>query len=75
MIATVRLDKKLEKTLTELSSSLHKRKSDVIREAISLYAETIKKERRSKLAKAVKKTKDIDLDTYKSYEGILADAL
>ena len=75
MTATVRLDKKLEKTLIELSSSLHKRKSDVIREAISLYAETIKKEKRSKLAKAVKKTKDIDLDIYKSYEGILSDAL
>ncbi len=75
MTATVRLDKKLESTLIELSETLHKRKSDIIREAIGLYADAIKKEKSSKLAKAVKKTKDIDLDIYKSYEGILSDAL
>ncbi len=75
MTATVRLDKKLESTLVELSETLHKRKSDIIREAISLYAEAIKKDKKSKLAKAVQKTKKVDMKLYKNYEGTLRDAL
>jgi len=38
MVATVRLDEKLEAILTNISKTLHKRKSDVIRDAISFYA-------------------------------------
>jgi len=41
MTATVRLDDNLEEKLNNLSNRLHKKKSDVIRDAISFYFSNI----------------------------------
>ena len=41
MTATVRLDANLEEKLDNLSHTLHKKKSDVIRDAISFYYSNI----------------------------------
>ena len=41
MTATVRLDDNVEEKLNNLSSTLHKKKSDVIRDVISFYFSSI----------------------------------
>jgi len=75
MIATVRLDNALEKTLETLSSKLHKKKSDIIREAITFYADNIDKNKKNKLLLAVKKTKNADKRIYEEMEGTLNDGI
>ena len=68
MVATVRLDDNLEDTLNRVSKILHKKKSDVIREAISFYAKDIEHNKKSRILKAVEKTKDIDKKEFKNLE-------
>lgn len=75
MIATVRLDESLEKTLDTLSTKLHKKKSDIIREAITFYANNIDKNKKNKLLLAAKKTKDADKYIYDEMEGTLHDGI
>ncbi len=75
MTATVRLDDVLEEKLNRLSTVLHKKKSDVIREAISYYATKIENTKKSRILDAVKKTKDIDRVEYESMKGTLSDGL
>ncbi|MDN5110717.1 CopG family transcriptional regulator [Aliarcobacter butzleri] len=60
MIATVRLDDNLEKTLNRISKIVQKKKSDVIREAIIFYSQNIEQNKKSRMLKAKEKTKDID---------------
>ena len=52
MTATVRLDEKLEHRLNNIAQILHKNKSEVIREAIEQYANSVEK---------VKKTNEMNL--------------
>ncbi len=75
MTATVRLDAKLESTLLRLTDLLHKKKSDVIREAISFYAQNIELNKRSRLLSAVEKTKDIDRKEFKDFDGVISDGI
>ena len=75
MTATVRLDDNLESTLLRLSNLLHKKKSDVIREAISFYAQNIEQNKKSRLLNAVEKTKDIDRKEFKDFDGVLSDGI
>lgn len=60
MTTTVRLDKSLEDKLDFISQTLHKKKSDIIRDAISYYADSIQNSKKSRILKAVAKTKDAD---------------
>ncbi len=75
MVATVRLDATLEKRLESLANTLHKKKSDIIREAITFYANTIDHTKKSRLIDAVQKTKNADLSIYKEMEGTLNDGI
>jgi predicted DNA-binding protein len=75
MTATVRLDNTLEETLNTLSKKLHKRKSDVIRDAITFYAESIEKNKKTRLLNAIEKTKEADRRINTSMEGTLGDGL
>ena len=75
MTATVRLDKTLEEKLEFISQSLHKKKSDIIREAISYYADSIQNSQKSRILKAVAKTKDADCTENSEFEGTLNDGL
>jgi len=75
MTATVRLDDTLENTLNRLSRVLHKKKSDVIREAISFYANSVDKSKKSRILRAVEKTKYIDKNEFKDFEGTLNDGI
>ncbi len=75
MTATVRLDKTLEDKLDFIAQSLHKKKSDIIRDAISYYADNIQKSQKSRILKAVAKTKDADKMENTKFEGTLDDGL
>lgn len=75
MTATVRLDNGLEKKLELLTKTLNKKKSDVIREAISFYASNIENNKKSRLQKAILKTKEIDGKVNSDFEGTISDAI
>jgi predicted DNA-binding protein len=75
MTATVRLDSTLEKTLNALSKKLHKKKSDVIRDAITFYAENIEKTQKNRLLHAIEKTKEADKRINASMESTLDDGI
>ena len=75
MTATVRLDDNLEEKLKNLAKTLHKRKSDVIRDAINFYASSVEKDQKSRILSAVEKTKDADKKLSDTYEGTISDAL
>ena len=75
MIATVRLDEKVENVLNSVCDSLHKKKSEVIREAILFYGQSLKDAKKSRLQKAIEKTGRDDYSEYLSMEGTLNDGL
>lgn len=75
MVATVRLDDALEKTLESLSSTLHKKKSDVIRDAITFYANTLETSKQTKLRNAINKTKAADKRIYDDMDGTFSDGI
>jgi len=75
MVATVRLNSELEAILNDLSKKFHKKKSDVIREAISFYAESLEKEKKSRIQKAIAKTAVRDFKVYKELEDTLDEGL
>ncbi len=75
MIATVRLNSELEAVLNALSKRFHKKKSDVIREAISYYAESLEKNQKSRIQKAISKTSSSDFKEYKKLEDTLDESL
>lgn len=75
MTATVRLDDKLEAKLNALAQTLHKKKSDVIREAINFYATSVEDSQKSRILSAIEKTKKADKLLNDTFEGTLSDAL
>ncbi len=74
MIATVRLDSELEEVLNSIAKKFHKKKSDVIREAISHYAKSLEKSQKTRIQKAMAKTMESDFSEYKEIEGSLDDS-
>ena len=75
MIATVRLNAELEETLNSVSKSLHKKKSDIIREAILFYAKSLENNKKNRLQNAIKKTTKRDFNEYKNMEDTLNDGI
>ena len=75
MVATVRLNSELEETLNSIAKRFHKKKSDIIREAITFYADNLEKTKKTRLQKAIDKTYKADLAEYKDMEESLDDAL
>ena len=75
MVATVRLDDNLENTLNRVSKILHKKKSDVIRDAIAFYAQNIEENKKSRILNAVEKTKNLDKKEFKDFEDISDDGI
>ena len=71
MIATVRLDDNLEKTLNRVSKIVQKKKSDVIREAIIFYSQNIEQNKKSRILNAI----DIDKKDFESFEGTINDGI
>jgi len=75
MTATVRLDDKLTDKLNKLSTTLHKKKSDIIRDAIEYYAKNIEADKKSKILSAVEKVKDADKSVNKIFESTINDGI
>ncbi len=75
MVATVRLNDELEELLNSISKRFHKKKSDVIREAIRFYAQDLQKSQKTRLQKAMSKTMKEDYKVYKELEDGLSDGL
>lgn len=75
MTATVRLNERLENRLNNIAQMLHKKKSEVIREAIEQYANSVEKAKKSKLQRAIEKTKDIDKKEFSDFEGTIDDGM
>lgn len=74
-MATVRLNDELEKTLNSVAKSLHKKKSDIIREAILFYAKSLESSKKSRLQNAINKTSKHDFNEYKNMENTLNDGI
>ena len=64
MVATVRLNSELEETLNSIAKRFHKKKSDIIREAITFYAKNLEKTKETRLQKAIEKTYKEDFKEY-----------
>ena len=75
MVATVRLDSELENVLNSISKKLHKKKSDVIRDAISFYAKNLEDTKKARILSAVEKTKQSDLKEHILMEDSLHDGM
>jgi metal-responsive CopG/Arc/MetJ family transcriptional regulator len=75
MVVKVRLDSELEALLNTLSKQLHKKRSDIIREAISFYAKTLEDTKKSRLHRAIDKSITKDYDEYKTMEATLDDSI
>ena len=75
MVATVRLDESHETKLVKIAELLHKKKSDVIRDALDYYADFVLDEKKRRILKAVEKVKDADSLESKELESTLNDGL
>ncbi len=75
MLATVRLNDELEEILNSLMQRFHKKKSDVIREAIRFYANELEKNHKTRMQKAMEKTAQSDLKEYKILQETIDDGL
>jgi predicted DNA-binding protein len=75
MVATVRLSNELEEILNSLAKNFHKKKSDIIREAIEFYAKDVKNRQKSRMQKAMSKCSQSDGKVYKKLEESLDDTL
>ncbi len=75
MLATVRLNSEMEEILNSLTHRFHKKKSDVIREAIRFYADELNKNQKTRMQNAMQKTAKSDFVEYKILEESLNDGL
>ena len=75
MTATVRLDDNLTQKLDMLSRMLHKKKSDVMRDALVYYAKDVEAEKKSKIRAAVAKVYGADKAVYDAFEGAFDDGI
>ena len=75
MTATVRLDENLENSLNRVSKLLYKKRSDVIRDAISFYIQNVEENKKNRLLNAIEKIKDIDKKEFKSFQGTINDGI
>jgi predicted DNA-binding protein len=75
MLATVRLNSEMEEILNSLTQRFHKKKSDVIREAIRFYADELNKNQKTRMQKAMAKTAKSDFKEYKTLQDTMNDGL
>jgi predicted transcriptional regulator len=75
MTATVRFDKEREAELESICKLLNQAKSEVIRDAISYYAQYVINDKKKRILDAVKKVKESDKKEALELEGTLDDAL
>lgn len=75
MVATVRLDDAHKSKLEKVAALQHKKKSDVLRDALDYYADYVLNAKKRRILKAVEKVKGADALEAKALEGTLNDGL
>ena len=75
MVTTVRLDKERERLLEEMAKKLHRKKSEVLREALDYYAQHVLNERKRRMEEAVSKVCKADAEEAGAWEGTVGDGL
>jgi len=75
MVATVRLDDVHENKLEKVAALLHKKKSDVLRDALDYYADYVLNAKKRRILKAVEKVKEADTLESIEMESTLNDGL
>ena len=75
MTATVRLDEEHEKKLKEAAALLHKKKSEILREALDFYVDHILSQKRRRILEAVEKVNAADKRENEDWEATLRDGL
>jgi len=75
MTATVRLDEEHEKKLKEAAALLHKKKSEILREALDFYVDHILSQKRRRILEAVEKVNAADKKENEDWEATLHDGL
>jgi len=75
MVATVRLDKERERMLEEMAKKLHRKKSEILREALDYYARHVLNERQKRMEAAVSKVCEADKKESRALNGTLSDGL
>ena len=75
MTATVRLDTHHEKLLEEVAEQLHKKKSEILREALDFYAKHVLSEKRRRMDQAVERVKEAERKEMEFCDGTIDDAL
>ncbi|WP_457744631.1 ribbon-helix-helix protein, CopG family [Sulfurimonas sp.] len=75
MLVTVRLNSEMEDILNSLTQRFHKKKSDIIREAIRFYADELNKNQKTRMQKAMEKTAKSDFKEYKTLQDTINDGL
>lgn len=75
MITTVRFDEERAKMLDRMTTLLHKKKSEIIREALDYYAAHVLHSRERRIAEAVKKVSKADAEEMKTWDVTVDDGL
>jgi len=73
MVATIQLDDNIEYNLNEIAKLFHKKRNEIIYEAIVSYVENTMK--KAKLLNAIEKTKEADKKLFEKFEDTIDDNL
>lgn len=68
MIISIKIDEEIEKKLNYLTNTLNKDKSEVIKNAITLYSQNIENNKKNRILKAIEKTKEADKKINKLFD-------
>ena len=75
MTTTVRFDEKRLEILEKMTTILHKKRSEVIREALDYYAAHVLRSRDRRIAEAVKRVAEADAEEMKIWDETVDDGL
>ena len=75
MMLSVELDSQLERLLNSIANEYHKKKSDIIKEAIIFYSESIKDKKKERFENAIKKVAHREKVEMEEFEGTYNDGL
>ena len=75
MVATVRLDERHEQLLNEVADKLHKKKSEILREALDYYAQHILDAKRRRIRESALRIRNAERNEMDIWEETIDDGL
>ena len=75
MVTTVRFDSDRAEKLEKMTALLHKKKSEIIREALDYYASYVLQNRKHRIVEAAKKVSKADAKELENWEITIHDGL